>query len=88
MLLDGPDKGTRFEIATDGTVRRYSRELSSDGMTPIGTRFSAVECKEVAAAVRHEAARQRRNRAGRERTQMMKDLGLVRAPGGAFGGWE
>jgi hypothetical protein len=42
----------------------------------------------VARVIRQEATRLRRNRNARERTQVMKDLGLKRGSGGAFGGWE
>jgi hypothetical protein len=35
-----------------------------------------------------EYRKQQRNKARRERDQAKRDLGLRRAPGGAFGGWE
>jgi len=41
-----------------------------------------------AKTIRWEAARIRRNRNTRERNQAKKDLELVRAKDGAFGGWE
>ena len=33
-------------------------------------------------------AREKRNARARDRSQAMRDLGLKRAPGGAFGGWD
>lgn len=42
----------------------------------------------AARTIRCEASRLRRNRNARERTKTMKDLGLRRGSGGAFGGWE
>lgn len=86
-------EGFRYQIRSDGTV---FGALHPDGSLavrnkplPKGSTFTDPVVEEyVARDVRREAARQRRNRAARERTQSMKDLGLRRAEGGAFGGWE
>ena len=52
-------------------------------MNPATLQF--VADSPLAKAVRHEAARQRRNRNARERHQAMLDVGLVRVRGGVGG---
>lgn len=67
-----------YPVATDPLQKEYGKFYEAD-----------IPCLETEARdVRREASRLRRNRNTRERTQAMKDLGLVRAKGGAFGGWE
>lgn len=85
-------EGFRYKIKADGSV---FGALAQDGSLavrnePLKNAFYMDPVVEpaYAAEIRREAARQRRNRAARERTQSMKDLGLKRAKGGAFGGWE
>lgn len=65
--------GIRFYIQSNGDV-----------FYPDGSQLKP----EFAKLVRREASRQRRNRNARENNQAKRDLGLKRAPGGAFGGWE
>lgn len=82
-MKEGPDAGKRYEIFRDGTVRYWSKEIGPDGQ-PQGSKFSAQEPEFVAKEVRAEAARQRRNRNSRERSQALRDLGMVKTPYG----WE
>jgi len=76
--------GARYQIEANGEVRPVL-----DGAKPAETRTACLPLPEhEAKPIRCEASRQRRNRNRRERDQAMRDLGLVRATGGAFGGWE
>jgi len=89
--------GNRYRIYSDGSVSSY---LTPKEIVNLGLSIKqAREYEEVSLArldphsteaksIRREAARIRRNRNARERNQAMKDLGLVQAKGGAFGGWE
>ena len=85
-------EGIRYAVAKDGTVRptRIIEEPMTDGYAnPTGdtckTRvYDAPVDAERATRIRHEAARQRRNRYVRERNQAMRDLNMTRTP---FG-WE
>lgn len=86
-------EGVRYQIEANGEVRTLA--LDSEIRLMPSIRFADGRIRElipepesVARLVRHEASRQRRNRTARERTQTMKDLGLRRGAGGAFGGWE
>jgi len=72
--------GTRYQIEADRRVFR----LVGENLPP----FPEPEPETIAALVRKEAQRIRRNRTRRALGQTKRDLGLVRAPGGAFGGWE
>jgi hypothetical protein len=67
-------KGTRYTINSSGLVL-----IDSGGMMP------ARVPDYLAAEVKAEATRIRRNRTNRARSQAMKDLGMVRTRGG---GWE
>lgn len=79
--------GTRYHIERDGTVRPVL--LSAVG-APAGVEFvpgqtlGAPMDAATAAAVRHEAARLRRNRNTRARHDAMRSIGMVRTPYG----WE
>ena len=85
-------EGTRYAVAADGTVRpTWIVDAVNGGMatsaTPAADRrreFGDAVDATLAKAVRHEAARQRRNRNSRERNQAMRDLGMKRTPYG----WE
>ena len=74
-------RDVRYQIEKNGEVRKYQPAVDD-----VGANFPLPESE--AKLVRREASRQRRNRNARERAQAMKDLGMVRAKGGAFGGWE
>jgi hypothetical protein len=90
--------GERYRIYADGSV---SGALTLDEVKTLGLDGVAAVLKyeaeklprylpssSEAKTVRHEASRLRRNRNARERSEAMRDLGLKRAPGGAFRGWE
>lgn len=81
-------EGFRYRIQADGQVFgavNAVRNLDS----PAGAEYTdPVDGPAYAAEVRAEAARQRRNKASRARHMAMKDLGLTRGEGGAFGGYE
>lgn len=75
--------GSRFTVSADGTVRPILlAEAGANGATTYvhGPALDAAAAK----AVRHEAARLRRNRNARERNDLMRSFGLVKTPGG----WE
>lgn len=75
-------EGIRYQITHDGSVRSIAGTFTSfDGPW-------LLPSDPLARHVRHEAGRLRRNCNARERTTAMKDLGLKRGTGGAFGGWE
>lgn len=89
--------GNRWRIYADGSVSAgiSESEARSLGFKSIKEHLDyeaglprLIPHSTEAKTIRNEAARLRRNRAARERTQAMKDLGLKRAKGGAFGGWE
>lgn len=90
-------QGVRYQIEENGEVRRVTAlngeptpmdYISGSKMAANVRRDRPTLSEPEAKLVRREASRQRRNRNARERTQAMKDLGLVRTKGGAFGGWE
>lgn len=83
-------QGVRYQIESNGEVREVSSyenillcpgvwetwEHCRETKTPVGSSLAKL--------IRREAARQRRNRANREKYQAMKDLGMVKTPYG----WE
>ena len=92
-------KDKRYRVLADGSVA----EIPTPQPTPADLGLQSVKDvlkwelanlqwhsphSDFARDVRREAARLRRNRNARERARAMKDLGLRRAPGGAFHGWE
>lgn len=67
----------RYEISKRGEVRPC---MFFDG----GWSYGETVESDLAARVRREASRQRRNRNARERADVMRSLGLVKTPYG----WE
>lgn len=81
-------EGQRYQIEANGEVRVVAGPFEDGSKASfVDTRYERPVDESLAKLVRREASRQRRNRNSRERSQAMKDLGLKRAPGGAFGGW-
>ena len=70
-------QGTRYAIDGAGNVAIVAVGINRD--------TQLIADATLAKAVRHDAARQRRNRNARERHQAMLDLGLVRVRGGLDG---
>lgn len=79
-------EGIRYQIESNGEVRPVHVNLQTGNSLPYSeVRESTVALPDhLAKLVRREAARQRRNRANREKYQAMKDLGMVKTPYG----WE
>ena len=77
-------EGQRYQISRDGSVWLVAGPGYAEG----AVHFAHPEPADLALAVRREAARQRRNRNARDRHEALTGLGLRRAPGGAFGGYE
>lgn len=77
-------QGQRYQIERNGTVRTFQPPIIGVQTFELG----APESESVAKLIRREAARQRRNRNRREMDAAKRDLGLVCANGGAFGGYE
>ena len=71
-------QGTRYQIERNGAVG-----LLPQGIYAAMSENTPVE-GELAKAVRAEAARQRRNRNARERSDALRSLGLIKTPYG----WE
>lgn len=81
-------EGFRYQIQANGQVFGAVNAVRNLDSSPFAEYTDSVYDPAYAAEVRAEAARQRRNRASRARHRAMKDLGLTRAEGGAFGGYE
>lgn len=88
--------GDRYQIEANGTVRPVGDFVFSIGDSKlrraelteaVRARYLALP-ESKAKLVRREASRQRRNRNRRESDAAKRDMGLVRAAGGAFGGFE
>ena len=67
--------GTQYQVLKNGNVQRLENGVST-------IEYEAYQ--PFAADVRAEVARQRRNRNARERSDVMRSLGLVKTPYG----WE
>lgn len=81
-------EGFRYRIYADGRVCGVPGARRNDPTPPGASYTDAVWDPSYAREIIDESRRQRRNRRARQRHQAMQDLGLVRAPGGAFGGYE
>jgi len=70
--------GQRYQINQDGSVYLIVSDPYATVQAP------APESADIAKAVRAEASRLRRNRHARVRSQVMREMGLVKTPYG----WE